>query len=512
MSIIKRIFSIIIISFIVFANLLFVNLSQGSAAGFQEAKVNATILNVRTLPTTKSTILWKLTKGQQVKITDSKTGWAKITYPNKESGWVSTDFLTPVNTAAPRAVSAKPKTFYVTASSLNLRKSANATSDFIASMPKNAKVSELSRSGSWSKVTYGSKTGWAANKYLTTKAPAAAKPSTTVKPKTYYVSASSLNIRKSASANSASLGTISKGGKVTEVSKSGTWSKIIYGSKTGWVSNKYLTSKAPAAPKPPAVPLPPAQTLKKVKITSNDVNLRSGPGTNYKVVDTVDSGATFTKVGESNGWVKIQLSDKSTAWVAGWLVTYNVSGSSGIKGKTIVLDAGHGGSDPGAVGYSPSLKKYINEKDLTLMMVQKTAALLKSAGANVILTRSSNTFNSLQSRVDVAEKYKADAFVSVHYNSSTASSANGIETFYYSNAKDKKLADAIHKEMVEASKLRNRGVKSQSLHVIRENSRPAVLLELGFISNKAELDYIMTDGFQKALAKAIYDGLYNYFQ
>ncbi|PLT31265.1 hypothetical protein CUU66_03560 [Peribacillus deserti] len=504
-----------LISCIVFANLLFVNGTQSQAAGLQNAKVTASILNVRSTPTTKATILWKLSKGQQVQITQTGNGWSKIRYPNKKDGWVNSSYISVIN--QPAAVSSK--TLYVTATSLNLRKAASVNSTSLTLLKKNAKVTELSRSGSWSKIKYSSYTGYVSNKYLTAKAPVSApkKPAAVVaaKPKTLYVSASSLNLRKAATVNSASLTILSKNTKVSESSRSGSWSKITYKSYTGYVSNKYLTSTAPApaAAKPapaPSVPAKPASSVEYVKIITNDVNLRSGPGEKYSILDKADTGEKFRKLGSSSGWIQIELPDKRKAWVADWLITYNVSNTRGLKGKTIVLDAGHGGTDSGAVGYSPSLKKAIMEKDLTFKMVQKTAIHLRNAGANVILTRSTDVKPSLQARVDIAEKYRADAFVSVHYNSGSASST-GVETFYYSQSKDKRLADCIQKEMVKASALRDRGVKKGDLHVIRENSRPAVLLELGFISNKAELDKILADSFQDAMSLAIYNGLKTYF-
>nr|WP_275585090.1 N-acetylmuramoyl-L-alanine amidase [Peribacillus deserti] len=273
-----------------------------------------------------------------------------------------------------------------------------------------------------------------------------------------------------------------------------------------------MTSTVPASPKPstPVSTPVPAQTsgsTEYVKIVKNDVNLRSGPGEKYSILKTADTGEKFRKTSAASGWIQIELPDKRKAWVADWLITYNVSNTRGLKGKTIVLDAGHGGTDPGAIGND----KKTFEKNLTLKMVQQTAALLKGSGANVILTRSSDTYPSLDARVNLAEKYRADAFISVHYNSESKHSANGIETYYYSASKDKKLADTLHSKIVKASGMKDREVRQNSFRVISTNNRPAVLLELGFISNSSDLSKIKTEKFQNDVSMAIYEGLKTYF-
>ncbi len=148
-------------------------------------------------------------------------------------------------------------------------------------------------------------------------------------------------------------------------------------------------------------------------------------------------------------------------------------GNSGRK--LVVLDAGHGAKDSGAVGVTG---KY--EKKFNLDIVLKTAELLKKENKiDFVLTRSDDTFLELKERAAIANNLKADLFISVHANSSGSSSASGTETYYQREA-SKELAKVMHKYLVQATGLTDRGVRYGNFHVIRETKMPAVLLEVGY--------------------------------
>jgi N-acetylmuramoyl-L-alanine amidase len=184
------------------------------------------------------------------------------------------------------------------------------------------------------------------------------------------------------------------------------------------------------------------------------------------------------------------------------------SDSGKISGKKIVIiDAGHGGSDPGTTGYS---SKY--EKDFTLPLALKVQALLlKEPDIEVIMTRESDVYPTRTERVQLANKLMADVFVSIHGNSVLKSpQVTGTETFYYKRSSSKDLADVIHKHLIEAIGLKDRGVKEKSLQVIRETTMPAVLLEIGFLSNPEEEALMRSDSFQNIAAQAIVDGIKEY--
>lgn len=178
-------------------------------------------------------------------------------------------------------------------------------------------------------------------------------------------------------------------------------------------------------------------------------------------------------------------------------------GNSGRK--LVVLDAGHGAKDSGAVGVTG---KY--EKNFNLAIVLKAAALLKKEGnIDVVLTRSDDTFLELKDRAKIANNLKADLFISVHANSSGSSAASGTET-YYQRASSKNLANVMHKYLVKATGLSDRGVRYGNFHVIRETTMPAVLLEAGYLSNKKDESLLFTESLQNKVAEAMVSGIKEY--
>ncbi|WP_068617239.1 N-acetylmuramoyl-L-alanine amidase family protein [Paenibacillus tuaregi] len=179
-------------------------------------------------------------------------------------------------------------------------------------------------------------------------------------------------------------------------------------------------------------------------------------------------------------------------------------GTSGKK--LVVLDAGHGGTDPGAISV-----KNRKEKDFNLAVVLKVEALLKNnKNIDLVLTRSGDTYPTLSDRVKIAEKLKADIFISVHANSGPAA-ASGVETYYTRNS-SQELAKVMHKYLVKSSGLTDRKVRYASLHVTRETTMPAVLLECGFLSNKNDEALLYTEEFQNKVAEGIVAGIKEYLK
>lgn len=164
----------------------------------------------------------------------------------------------------------------------------------------------------------------------------------------------------------------------------------------------------------------------------------------------------------------------------------------------ICIDAGHGGIDPGAVN-----GKYL-EKTAVLSIAKKIGILLEGAGAKIIYTRNADKYMELGERCQVANKAKADYFISVHLNAAVAKSANGIETFAYTTTGTAyKLASTVQKKLIAATGAANRGAKSANYQVLRETKMPAILIETGFISNDAECMALFKDGYQNIIAEAV---------
>lgn len=175
-----------------------------------------------------------------------------------------------------------------------------------------------------------------------------------------------------------------------------------------------------------------------------------------------------------------------------------------MKNKIIIIDPGHGGNDTGA------LRGNIMEKDLTLDIALKVRDKLQEMGFNnVIMTRSSDKTLALADRVEVANTNNADLFVSIHINSSVKSEINGIETHYYSD-KGYEVAKIMHKELISGINAADRGLFKSKFYVINHTEAPAVLLELGFISNEQERSMLTSEKRQSLSADAISQGIYNY--
>ena len=200
-------------------------------------------------------------------------------------------------------------------------------------------------------------------------------------------------------------------------------------------------------------------------------------------------------------------------------------GNYDVLNKIVYLDAGHGGYDPGASYFG------ISEKSLTLAIQSRVKAKLEAEGYQVVTTRTSDTYVDLTDRSRAANASESDIFVSIHINASGSSASQGIETYYYQpyaeypsriNATyhanptrlsmSDTLANAIQSSLINATGAQNQGVKRQTFAVLRETTAPAVLLELGFLSNPQEATRLNTSAYQETLANAIVAGIKSYYE
>lgn len=174
--------------------------------------------------------------------------------------------------------------------------------------------------------------------------------------------------------------------------------------------------------------------------------------------------------------------------------------------KTVVIDAGHGGSADGA--------KYegVPEKTVNLSVARKLEAILKDRGYNVVMTRSNDSTVGLYRRADIANAVNADLFVSLHANASeTNLQARGIYTYYHPTSKrGARLAQAIQSSVIQSTGAQDRGIKSADFVVLRETKMCAVLVEMGFMSTHGELMTLISDSYQNKLALGISEGIVRY--
>ncbi len=182
-----------------------------------------------------------------------------------------------------------------------------------------------------------------------------------------------------------------------------------------------------------------------------------------------------------------------------------------LKGAVIVLDPGHGGAEPGAIGKNLGLsEKYVN-----MQVAECAGELLRSYGATVLYTRYGDQGLDLYSRAGAANNAEADVFVSIHMNANLSPSMGGTSTYFSSNAlngqdrqvKSSQLADYIQNSLVANLCLEDKGVRQADFVVIRETVMPAVLVEAAFISNAHEENLMTTDQFRNNIARALVNGI-----
>ncbi|MED0658632.1 N-acetylmuramoyl-L-alanine amidase [Bacillus smithii] len=252
-----------------------------------------------------------------------------------------------------------------------------------------------------------------------------------------------------------------------------------------------------------------------VNVASNDVlNVRKGPSTNYAVIGTLTRGTKVYAANKVNGWYYIK-SGSLIGYVNGAYLQSTPPSSTGqydsrLSSQVIIIDPGHGGTDPGAIGYG------LKEKDVVLDTGLRLKNILAKSPFQVKMTRSTDTFISLQGRVDFAIKNKGNVFVSIHANSG---GGTGSETYYWGGsgknpykADSQLLASKIENRLHSAMGIPDRGVKNGDLHVLRENNMPAMLAELGFIDNPSDNAKLASATWRQKAANAIYLGLLDYYQ
>jgi len=183
---------------------------------------------------------------------------------------------------------------------------------------------------------------------------------------------------------------------------------------------------------------------------------------------------------------------------------------SPLTGKKIFVDPGHGGTDPGAVGPTG-----LHESVVALQTSLKLKEfLLNLGGANVLLSRETEVFITLQDRASGANNWNADRFVCLHYNACEDRTVNGTETLYYTNGSNtsKDLAQKLQKRLVEALGLKNRGIVPRSdLYVLKHTKMPAALTESSFISNPYEESRLKNIDYLTKIARAHYYGIADHF-
>lgn len=244
-------------------------------------------LNLRSGAGTSYGIILKIPYKAKVELIQAGTSWSKVRYAG-ESGYVSSAYLGPVDSPASYPI-------YLTTASVNFRSGPGSSYLSYALLPRGTKVQYIS-GGTWSKVIHNGKTGYIHSSYLS---PEQAEKVTT----TPYVTTASVNFRSGPGTGYPSLGLLSKGTEVGLISSSGSWAKVVYGGKTGYISSSYLSAQTAAS----------VET--KPYLTRTSVNFRTGPGTSYASIRLLASGTEVGLISTAASWSKV-VHEGKTGYIA----------------------------------------------------------------------------------------------------------------------------------------------------------------------------------------------------
>ncbi|KQL53436.1 hypothetical protein AN964_07975 [Heyndrickxia shackletonii] len=492
-----------------------VSLNESNTVGGGTGTVTVDGVRLRSGPSSDSSILRVLQKDQVVTIQSQNGNWVKVTVDGG-NGWISKDFLSSKEKVSIQSSSSKG---IVTVDNLNIRTSPTISSSVIGSLNTGNELNILEEQNGWVHFTMGTLEGWVSSQYVQKVSGNEGNQNTQSKNSnqkmTGTVNVNSINVRSKPSLDGKIIGSITSGQSFEIEKEENNWIEIKLNNQIGWIAGWYVNKSTQST-----VTAPQKGSQKgSVTILYNGTNLRGNATTNSSILSRANAGDSFNILDTVNDWYKIQLKNGGIAYVASWLVSSSETKSKssemntppsttgGLKGKIIVIDPGHGGQDKGTSGYRGTF-----EKNITLSTAMKLYQKLKNAGANVILTRSDDHYISLPARVGIAQNNHADAFISIHFDSLKEDQSVTGHTTYYYHENQKELANDIDQGISASVSVKDRGVRFGDFHVIRENSGPAVLTELGYLSNPNEELLINTQQYQELVSTGIYNGLVEYFK
>ncbi len=185
-----------------------------------------------------------------------------------------------------------------------------------------------------------------------------------------------------------------------------------------------------------------------------------------------------------------------------------------VTNRVVIIDAGHGGGDPGAIGITGTL-----EKDINLNIALKLQQFIEKNGGTVLMTRVDDEMLGATKREDMnirkklREENSGDIFVSIHLNSFPKSNCNGAQTFYADNEESKVLAEKIQKNMVKFLDEDNTRIakKLSDVYLLKKVNIPSIIVECGFLSNSKEEKLLADEQYQSKIAFAVYSGILEFF-
>ncbi|SNZ03492.1 N-acetylmuramoyl-L-alanine amidase [Terribacillus aidingensis] len=248
--------------------------------------------------------------------------------------------------------------------------------------------------------------------------------------------------------------------------------------------------------------------------TTANLNIRAAPTTDAAILGKFPAGTQFQYIDRGDGWGQITIHSQTGFVSLDYVTSVQMQAAPAPEEpsepahhpiRKIIIDPGHGGKDPGAIGNDTV------EKSVALSISKRLQNQLLHNGFDVKMTRSEDIFIPLADRASISNNWGADIFVSVHANSATTSAAQGLESYYYgSSSSGKQLASSIQTALAANTDNGDRGTRSSDFYVLRHTSMPAVLVETGFTSNPTDAVLLKDTGYQDKVANSIADGIKNY--
>ena len=526
----------------------YISLSNESSRGSEASRtgiVTATTLNVRKIPSTSAAIAGKLAKNTRVEIYKEQNGWYYIK-AGSIAGWVVKTYIKVIETSrgttpTPPQSSTNKNTsiqtvsgvYEVKATSLNLRSGPGTIYSVLKTLQQGTKVEGQQVSGDWMKVKAGTTTGWVAKAYLAPYVENTSRGDTLRLIKTVYPMIDPVNIFNGAEFSTGVKATISGEKSFGVLEEKDGWYRLALADREiGWAEKAYFSDT-------PVTPVHPVQITFEQAATSLTWEIYTTAKLTYTLSDdklsalfSIENGqmdssqlpkASFpvkniTLVNDGvnptvnlNGFVPLKITVVKVD--GGYKVT--VAPEKVLLGKKIVLDPGHGGTDPGTIGRVYGIK----EKDVNLDIALKLKDYLDTVGATVYLTRTGDNYVTLSDRVVYANNLSADLFLSVHENSVSDPQyypVNGTQVYYYPDPNnqtlEKALADNIMSSLIEVIGSKNKGVYTdKGFYVIKYTEMPSALVEVGYLSNAEEERKLSTPEYRTQVAAALAQGITRWF-
>ncbi|MGE7695919.1 N-acetylmuramoyl-L-alanine amidase [Lysinibacillus sp. NPDC094177] len=402
----------------------------------------------------------------------------------------------------------------VTTDGLNIRKSkdSSSTANVVGTVNKGGKLAVYAVEGDWLKVTYK---GAFAYIYKTYAQFLDADSNALGNVQKQVTATQNLNLYAKPTSSSKVITSINSKTKLPVYKTVSGYHLTVVNGIPGYVvanSTEDVEVEKPTTPDPTPDPDPTPPTVSGDllgRVTVDNLNIRKEANSTSAVVGKLKKGE-YIQVNSINGyWAQVTYQGQKGYVHKSYLKLLNQSGNP-LKDRIIILDPGHGGKDPGTVVGSNS------EKAITLKVGTIVKQKLEAAGAKVYMTRTGDTYPSLQDRVDFTNANYGEIFVSIHVNSAANTSAQGTETYYAISTgdmyqEDIDLATFVNNQIVNNLNMKNRGVKEEQYYVIRNTIIPAILVELGFLTNGEDRGKMTDDKYAELFADSIYKGISQYY-